>query len=379
LEIDSKLVLTTVHKAKGLQYDAVVYVPSVQNNRESHADEITRAILQTRGVDAREELEEEQLRIDFVAFTRAKEHLDIVTDKANLFLNEFSVVCETPHDEYKQLSVSERAKKAFSLFVGGQDVAAHELLDDDSSWLTGFVARHFQALDHVSFSSAKADAFEYLKDRIICLSHATPSANLGSEVHAAARQLASGEECECSKEAEPFVDNVRTLLAQIQAKYPKNAEAELEVKLELSKLTGEDDCGLLFKGYIDAVFANENGEYLIVDWKTDKNDAKSSEHKQQLEAYRHAFATINKIPLEKVKTALAFVGLRPAINTGRIEAVLDEKQPGKTALGTFAKRANTIVSWKRDPKQFFTDLFEKDNNEPLWAALKEQYSLESGA
>jgi DNA helicase-2/ATP-dependent DNA helicase PcrA len=144
-------------------------------------------------------------------------------------------------------------------------------------------------------------------------------------------------------------------------------------------LTGEDDCGLLFTGYIDAVFSNNDGEYLIVDWKTDKNDSKSSEHKQQLEAYRHAFATVNNVPLDKVKTALAFVGLRPAINTGRIEAVLDEKQPGKTALGTFAKRANTIVSWKRDPKQFFTDLFEKDNNEPLWAALKEQYSLESGA
>jgi len=376
-EIDSKLVLTTVHKAKGLQYDAVIYAPTTQSNQEGYIDEVTRAILSTKGIDARSELEEEQLRIDFVAFTRAKNHLEIVTDKASGFLNDFSEACDVPHDGIAVLTPIERAKKAFSLFVGGDDAGAHALLGDENPWLVGFVRNYFDSLKHISFSAANDKAFEYLESNILGLGRAPSAATtLGSEVHALAKMLVLGEEIKPSESLKPFVENVITLLAQIHVKYPKTAEAELDFRLPLTALTKENDIGLEFKGRMDVVFSNSSGEYLIVDWKTDKDIKSASEHRQQLEAYRQSFCNLNSLPLEKVQVALAFVGLRPVINTGRIEALLDDKQPAKTAISTFSKRANKIVAWKQNPETFFSDLFEKDNGEPLWAALKEQYTLE---
>ncbi|HSA97886.1 MAG TPA: ATP-dependent helicase, partial [Candidatus Nitrosotenuis sp.] len=68
---ESEITLTTVHKAKGRAFDVVVYLPS-SARRTSFIDIIVEAILATNGIDIKEELEEESLRIDFVAFTRAK-------------------------------------------------------------------------------------------------------------------------------------------------------------------------------------------------------------------------------------------------------------------------------------------------------------------
>ena len=80
---DADVTLTTVHKAKGLGFDIVVYLPSDTgggSSSTSFIDAITTSITQSAGIDVQDEIAEESIRIDFVAFTRAKEKLFIIGD-----------------------------------------------------------------------------------------------------------------------------------------------------------------------------------------------------------------------------------------------------------------------------------------------------------
>jgi hypothetical protein len=135
----------------------------------------------------------------------------------------------------------------------------------------------------------------------------------------------------------------------------------------------ETDQDLLFSGKIDAIFKN-NDEYLIVDWKTDKSSSYASEHRRQLEVYRHIYSLTNEVSLDNIKVALGFVGLRPKINTGEIGYELDKNQPQKNVFQTFIKHVNIILSWRKNPDLFFESL--KNVEDPLISALIEQYELE---
>ena len=85
-----EVTLTTVHKAKGREFDAVIYVPKKTSERITLQDDVVTAILASKNVNAEKSFEEEDLRIDFVALTRAKSELCIVTENASRYANEFS-------------------------------------------------------------------------------------------------------------------------------------------------------------------------------------------------------------------------------------------------------------------------------------------------
>ena len=80
-DVEKQVIVTTVHKSKGKEYDAVIYVPTKTRNNSNFQDGTVEAILKSEGIDAKEELEEEALRLDFVACTRARSRLCIITVK----------------------------------------------------------------------------------------------------------------------------------------------------------------------------------------------------------------------------------------------------------------------------------------------------------
>ena len=76
--------------------------------------------------------------------------------------------------------------------------------------------------------------------------------------------------------------------------------------------------------------------------------------------------------------AIGFVGLRTAINTGSVEAFLDDKQPQKSAFDTFSKKVNSILEWKKDPQLFFEKLIDEDKvDDVLWRSIVEIYRAET--
>lgn len=369
-----KLTLTTVHKAKGLDYDAVIYLPSKPLGKTDYQDSVVEAILQTKGIDAQEELEEEALRIDFVAITRAKNRLILLASDIDDYFNEYIERKEIDVQGSESTDYAVRSKKAYDLFLAGDTANAQELLVDKQPWLIDFVKSHFSKLSHLSYSSLRTDPYEYFTDRILRISETSPAMNLGSKVHTLAEKIVKGETYDSDSEIQAFEENLKQMIADIRGQYPEVIGTEIDVDLPLSKLVATD-LDMRFKGKIDAVFRNGDS-YLLADWKTDKDTSRESEHRRQLETYKRAYSTMASVPLEKIKVGIGFVGLRTKINLGRIEAEFDDAQPKASAFSTFQKHANVVLSWKKEPELLFKHLAEKQSEELLWKSIMEQYQKE---
>ena len=370
-----KVTLTTVHKAKGLEFDAAIYLPSKPKGKTDFQDYVVEAILKTKGIDASEELEEETFRINFVAMTRAKNKLVILTDKPEDYLNQMIEKKTIEVQGKEHVDYSERAKKAYGLFLAGETEGAKELLADKDKWLLDFVKGHFEQLDHLSFSGLRTDPYEYFKDRILGITEFSPALGIGSKAHKLAEQIVKGEEYTVDSDVKSFEQNIKDMVVEIKALYPEVVGAEIDIDMPLSRLM-KTDLTVKFRGKIDAIF-KKGDEYLLVDWKTDKNADRASEHRRQLEIYKRAYSVMAGALPEKIKVAVGFVGLRGRINLGRIDSNLDDAQPKGKVFETFEKHANVVLNWKKEPERLFKELVETENDEVLWRSIVEQYRKET--
>ena len=67
--------------------------------------------------------------------------------------------------------------------------------------------------------------------------------------------------------------------------------------------------GQVVRGRIDAVYLEDDGSYLLVDWKTNRSE---SADPLQLAIYRTAWAELTGVPVERVRAAFYYV------RTGRL-------------------------------------------------------------
>jgi DNA helicase II / ATP-dependent DNA helicase PcrA len=363
-DAESDVVVTTVHKAKGKEFENVIYIPG-KTRGGGFEDKVVEAIVDSHGLRAAEELEEETLRVNFVAFTRAEKNLVVLTDKVQDFL--------TADAELKDIAAEGtvkdpdmRRKRAYSLFVNGELEEAKKLLVDENKWMRDFIKGHFDSLRHTSFSSLPDSAYEYLVNKILGIREMGPGAALGSSVHAAAEKIVAGLDVDVSEEVRPFAENVKKIIAGL-----KHDSVEAEKKLDIPLSSLGFDSSLRFKGFIDAVF-KDGDTYLLVDWKTDKNDQYGSKHRQQLEAYKRAFCLSENVPSENVRVAIAYIGLRGPINNGVVGCRLDTRQPVGSAFSTFSARVERLLSWA-DVDVFFKDLVAEDVGDMLWESVVEEW------
>lgn len=382
IKTENKVILTTVHKAKGRQFEKVIYVPSKTNDNENFQDAITIAILNSQNKNPKEELEEEPNRIDFVAVTRAKEELYILTSKAPDYKNEYSVLLENIVPEESVIDFSDINKKAFSLFVNKDYDNAKKQLENNTSWIIDYITRHFECLDHLSFSGIKTKPIEYLEQRILKLKQFSKALTKGSDIHSLIEQLLNNQPIDLSvldKETQDILDNSKAIISEIKTTYPEVVATELAFKdIPLNAVTTIPST-LTFTGKIDAIFRNpETEEYIIVDWKTDKKTDTASEHRQQLELYKNIFSYTHSIPKEKIKVAIGYVSLKKTINDGTIDKTLDDKKPTASAINTITKHIQIIVDWKTNPETFIQSLeaIKPIDHNPITRAIVEQYRKE---
>jgi DNA helicase II / ATP-dependent DNA helicase PcrA len=373
--VEKNIVLTSVHKAKGKQFEKVIYVPSKTSDRSNFQDAVVTSILKSKGINAEEELEEETLRVDFVAFTRAIDSLFVVTDRPNEYLNDFAELREIDVDVVDVTDISELKKRAYNLFVNKEFDQAKKLLETKTVWIRDFVKNHFENIDHISFSALTDNAYDYFVKSILKISDYSSALSLGSDVHSLAEKIIKKEDFELSDELKSFKDNIEKLLDEIKNDYPHVAGAEENIVVPLNKLVSTDE-NIDFTGKLDAVFKNDSDDYLIVDWKTSKNDKYSSGHRQQLSAYKKAYGIKHGIPFDKINVAIGYIGLRNIINNAKISAKLDSRQPADSAFNTFSKHMNTFLSWKKDVDVFFKDLSEVKDDDVLLRSILEQYNME---
>ena len=111
----------------------------------------------------------------------------------------------------------------------------------------------------------------------------------------------------------------------------------------------------------------------MVDWKTDQDDGRSSEHKRQLSVYKKAYSKRDNIPEDKITTCVIFIALRERVNTGNFGRSI--------AIGTrdtfskFEEHLQKVLGWRKDPNTFIEDLLDpllhKETDE-LFLAIKEK-------
>jgi DNA helicase II / ATP-dependent DNA helicase PcrA len=370
---EAKITLTTVHKAKGLEYDRVIYWAKKARDNSGFYDYVIERILEAEGKLETSELEEELLRIDFVAYTRAKKELYVITENSRDYSNEHSEQLEI-EAESTSANFEERHRRAYNLFINKNYEEAKTLLEVNNAWIRSFVGNHFANIEQISFSKLTTDPYTYFVENILQLRTETFATNLGNNVHDMIQSYLEGKEVNPEGKEKLCFDNAKEIINKIKKDYPNFVEAEHKVYIPLSTIVSTND-KIYFKGYIDAIFKNGDN-YLIADWKTSKSTDASSEYRRQLELYKRAYATEMGINPEKIKVVIGFIGLREVINDGNMYSSLDDAQPQKKVFETLQKHFQKFLEWKANPQVFMEELSKTKINDPLIRAVIEQYKLE---
>ncbi len=382
VEKKNRVTLTTVHKAKGREFDAVIYLPTDVRGSLSFIDAVVYSIIKSsKGVDIREGLEEEHLRVDFVAFTRAKDELYIVAGKEKLAQRyHIEGLSESEVDEAEQEKepLSWKYDEAYAMFVAGRAEDARKKLTEKDDWLREKIANFFQTKDRLSFSliDASTDPYDFLKSYILGIKPPRGEGlMIGTEVHGLAEKRFNGtlDKSSIRKEYLPFFANIERIDEEIRKKYDcVQIAAECELIKDLNDVFSCNAEGLAFKAQLDAVYEIKHGKgkkYLILDWKTDKNTGKASAHKQQLAVYRRIYALDKGIREDEICTALGFVGLRGNINTGTTGYEVDDQEPKAKQLETFERHLNDYLRYRKDTGEFVRAVLECNETEPFYQRI----------
>jgi DNA helicase II / ATP-dependent DNA helicase PcrA len=375
------LVLTTVHKAKGLEFDNVIYVPKETRGKMSFVDVTVYSMIKAaKRIDIKEELEEEKLRVDFVAFTRSRNYLLIVANSRNAA--DYSTEDVQP-ESYEAMDdepepLSRKYDEPYALFVNKRYDDAKRALTAREAWLNEYVGRYFKSTNRLSYSLIEGigDPFNFFKTNIARIREETSALNTGNIVHSMAEKLFKKtlEIKEIVDKEKLYLDNIRSINSQLERKYDaKQIDAEKSITLPLVVLIGNRK-GLeemTFKAKMDAIYQNHE-RYVILDYKTDKKDDRASEHRRQLTTYRKMFAIANGIDESKIDVALGFVGLRGNVNTGRLECRLDVDQPKPKQFDTVKKHIEKFLEYKDNPELFVMALSEQQSQGMLHDQLKAQ-------
>ena len=378
---NAKVTLTTVHKAKGREFDVVAYIPATPKKQVRFIDTIVESILLSSGIDIGEEVEEESLRVDFVAFTRAKEKLIVIANDntaKNYHVEELSDM-EVDDSEDKPVAATHpnsELSEAYSLFVAGRFEDSERLLKHEDAWLKQRIEDYFKNVDHFSYSSITTDPYDFLTRNIVGIPHRSAGTELGNLVHTAMQKILTDQakvedyEGDIRKAAQNALDEIDKLKKDLPGL--KVHSTESYQKILLSSMTDylEDDV-MMFTGKMDAVFKHDKG-YLIVDYKTDKNSSAVSKHRRQLVVYRRMLSLAEDIPEDQISIRVIFVALRGGINTGRFDGDAAKETNRGNPYQTFEGHLQKVLEWKKDPDKFVGELLEKKSEDPLYPVIKEK-------
>ncbi len=383
------LVLTTVHKAKGLEFDNVIYIPKKQNNKTSYIDLVTNSIIkQTRDIDVKEELSEEGIRVDFVAFTRARENLFVINTPS--LAEEYYVdnLIEKSIDEIEDEPAPYKKKyaEAYSLFVNKEYKAAKELLEENDKWLMKRVSDYFNQLKGISFSllDSMLDPLNFIKRNILGVREVTESTKFGLKAHKIAEDYFKKvlKEEELNETQKKIFRNITSILEEIKRKYNSTeVEAEKSLEMPLEVVFPDIKTDLKLSAKLDAVFLNkEKNKFLIIDFKTDKSDEQGSKHRRQLALYRRLFSIEKKIDEKDVDTAIAYISLTGKINTGKFEYELDTQKIKDMQIETIKKHILQLIEYKENPEKLIEKAIEKyyysdSLNDEIFKKLKEEHNI----
>lgn len=352
----------TVHKAKGLEFDAVVYVPSEIPLKLEYFDILTSSIiLACTGIDVKQDLLEEPLRVDFVAMTRPRDRLYIVAPNKLLprFQLENQYYEESSVDSSIEASGGGKFDEAYNMFVNGRFGDAEKLLKEQDMWLMKSINQYFAGVNKLSFSllSAINEPYSFLRGYILGVRETSPFAQMGTKLHEIARRYAAGDvkREEVPQEISQNFLNLESALDTLKTQYKvPPQESELPLELPLSTVFPERGApdNIVLKGAIDAVFMGlgDSGSRLIADYKTTRSV--KAEHWQQLWLYTRMYQKKYGVAPEKISGGVIYVGLREPVNTGDPGYEVNIREYHKIRTDVVERRLQEFLYYREQPDAF---------------------------
>ncbi len=363
----SRVNVLTVHKAKGLEFHTVIYVPTEPRKNLEFMDNLTTSIIsETTGVNVMQDLEEEPIRIDFVALTRAREKLIVMA--SDRLVSRYQIGSDNysyqESDFEKSSFSSRRYDESYNLFIAGRKEDAMALINRSKVWLPQKIRDYFRSIDHLSYSTINSinDPYSFLKNHILGIRDYSPAASAGSSFHQLAQSYANGKlpKDAIPEELKMHFRNFDQLLDQIRPEYgipPKYSEYKIVLPLNVIFESPGVHEEVMLESRLDAVYEGKAGKFLVADYKTSRSTG--SEYWHQLWLYTRMFQKKFSIEPEKISGAIMYVSLREPVDTGGLNSELDLREFNKIRTDVVERRLSEFLTYMNDPEMFIGKLLTK--------------------
>lgn len=382
VEESSRITLLTAHKAKGLEFDHVIYMPKYSNGeRKSPIDLMVELALSqfSYSYDSTDKGGEEN-RIDFVAITRAKKTLSIITSEkwSGRYLSKFANRVDYQNKPQEK-----------SEFVPMNKMPPTVNIPEDQ-WLINNIKTKMKKFQNLSYTMMTKVTPQSLEDFIITyilgIRYSSSSMVFGTSIHEMIETYITKK-----KKPDTLLDHDEILTWKNFMEYDEfihktyNGEwkySELSVKKNLPMVFPSINEGLTLTGKIDGVYTYLDGtieKHVLVDFKTSKKI--DSHYVDQLALYSKLYSLEFGIELERVETEIAYLSLRDEkINIGRRYWKNDRIQPiiQFRALKNIEEYIKNFVGYRNSSDSFIRDIIKTPAESEVFKAFIKEIKKETG-
>ena len=332
LESDAKIKLYTVHASKGKEFESVIYIPRDKKINNIKFIELSFEGIILQKFNVVEDITFEKYKVDYVAFTRAREDLIIINSKSPFHIEGFSEEVEIDSSNLKEIILDEsdlfkRYSKVIELLEKcNYDKAIekiHELKNERPfklDWLLDYIRskRNEQKSYSFTYFSPYFDCpRKFTFEKILNLQtfiEGTDALKFGDHVHKLLENMVNGKEINLENEdnrtkkaIENYYECEENLKKKIKCNEIEVVGVEDKINISLNEFLGVD-CEGVIKGVMDKVVkCKSNGKYVVIDYKTNKSPDSNS---MQLHFYRYLYSIKNNVSYEDVLTFFYYLCLR---------------------------------------------------------------------
>lgn len=330
LESDDKIKLYTVHAAKGKEFNSVIYLPVDRKRGDIKFIEYAFEGIILQKFNVLEDIEFEKYKVDYVAFTRAKNDLIVINSKDPYQIDNYSeeIVVDSTNLEtiiLDETDLFKRYSKVIESLEKCEYDNAIKLIEElkekrpfKLDWLLNYINNKRNEKKKYSFSyfSSYFDCprrftFENILE-LKTFEESTDAQTFGSYIHKLLENMNKGIKINLEMEDEKTKTAIKNYYEceEYLKKRTKCNEFELvgtehKLTLDLKEFLGVDCDGIIL-GYVDKIVKCKDN-HIVIDYKTSKT---ADSNNMQLHLYRYLYTNKKDIPLENVSTYFYYLCLR---------------------------------------------------------------------
>ncbi len=323
-EIAKRICVITVHKAKGLEFKHVIYIPKFTEKKNLSAiDMVVDSILNQNHIDYdREDRRKEENRIDFVALSRTEKTLTIMVTKKDA---ERYNVQPAKKVEFLNRSIANE-------FISLTDIIKREQEKVvNNPWMVDYLKRRMNKFNNLSFTmlGQVKDLEKFVESYILGIRTSSGAMTFGSDIHAYIENYIKEHKNPPILEDEKMQKTWSNFIAY--DKFVRDVQkgewigSEMKFKQKVSDVFPQINTPLTIDGRIDGLYKYMNGnveKIVIVDFKTSKKE--SRDHVNQLSLYAKLYSLENGVDMENIESEISYLSLRNTkVNIGEIDKKWD--------------------------------------------------------